>query len=152
MPPFVIRHSTFFRNSSFVIRHLLTLTIVLFTQSCGQPLLDLESAPDTAFFSATSMRIHPIFTQVKDWSGDGKPDGIEVLMEFQDQFGDPAKAAGTFENGWLAIIESVDEAAAKLLYLALRNIAKKWTRNAVPDWPAALNRFGIIYEGRLPVD
>jgi hypothetical protein len=38
---------------------------------------------------------------------------------------------------------------AKLLYLALRNIAKKWTRYAVPDWPAALNRFGIIYEGRL---
>jgi putative transposase len=43
-----------------------------------------------------------------------------------------------------------DEAAAKLLYLALRNIAKKWTRQSVTDWAAALNRFAIIFEGRLP--
>jgi hypothetical protein len=41
------------------------------------------------------MRIHPIFSQIKDWTGDGKSDGFEVLIEFQDQFGDPAKAAGT---------------------------------------------------------
>jgi putative transposase len=44
-----------------------------------------------------------------------------------------------------------DEAAAKLLYLALRNISKKWTQK-VHDWQAALNRFAIIYEGRLPID
>jgi len=44
-----------------------------------------------------------------------------------------------------------DEAAAKLLYLALRNIAKKWTR-PVADWADALNRFAILYEGRLPAD
>jgi transposase-like protein len=43
-------------------------------------------------------------------------------------------------------------AAAKLPYLALRNIAKKWTRKPVLDWAAALNRFGILYEGRLPAD
>lgn len=41
------------------------------------------------------MRIHPIFTQVKDWTGDDKPDGIEALLEFQDQFNDPTKASGT---------------------------------------------------------
>jgi hypothetical protein len=90
--PFVIRHSTFFRHSSFVIQHLLLLLIF---PGCGQPLLDLESSPDTSFFGATAMRIHPIFSQIKDWTGDGKPDGVEVLIEFQDQFGDPAKAAGT---------------------------------------------------------
>ena len=44
-----------------------------------------------------------------------------------------------------------DEAAAKLLYLALRNISRKWTV-AVQDWAAALNRFAIIYEGRLPAE
>jgi putative transposase len=44
-----------------------------------------------------------------------------------------------------------DEAAAKLLYLALRNISKKWTQT-VQDWAAALNRFAIIYEGRLPAE
>jgi putative transposase len=53
------------------------------------------------------------------------------------------KTRGSFPN---------DEAAAKLLYLALRNIAKKWTKYTVPNWPAALNRFAIIYEGRLPAD
>jgi hypothetical protein len=37
------------------------------------------------------------------------------------------------------------------LYLALRNIAKKWTI-AVKDWKAVLNRFAIVYENRLPVD
>jgi putative transposase len=51
------------------------------------------------------------------------------------------KARGSFPN---------DEAVFKLLYLALRNIAKKWTM-PVQDWKAALNRFAIIYENRLPV-
>jgi putative transposase len=51
------------------------------------------------------------------------------------------KARGSFPN---------DEAVFKLLYLALRNIAKKWTM-PVQDWKAALNRFVIIYENRLPV-
>ena len=52
------------------------------------------------------------------------------------------KTRGSFPN---------DEAVFKLLYLALRNIAKKWTRS-VPDWKAALNRFAILYENRLPVE
>jgi putative transposase len=50
------------------------------------------------------------------------------------------KARGSFPN---------DEAVFKLLYLALRNIAKKW-RVPVQDWKGALNRFAIIYENRLP--
>ena len=52
------------------------------------------------------------------------------------------KTRGSFPN---------DEAVSKLLYLALRNIEKKWTR-AVSDWKNALNRFAIIYENRLPVN
>ena len=44
-----------------------------------------------------------------------------------------------------------DEAVLKLLYLALRNIAKKWTM-PIHDWKAALNRFAIIYEDRMPID
>jgi hypothetical protein len=46
-------------------------------------------------FGPAAMRIHPIFTRVKDWTGDNSPDGIEALIEFQDQFGDPTKASGT---------------------------------------------------------
>ena len=42
-----------------------------------------------------------------------------------------------------------DEAATKLLYLALRNAEKKWK---VPPrtWKSALNQFAIHFEGRLP--
>jgi len=42
-----------------------------------------------------------------------------------------------------------DEALTKLFYLALRNISKKWTM-PIRDWKAALNRFTIQFEGRLP--
>jgi len=42
-----------------------------------------------------------------------------------------------------------DEAVLKLLYLALRNIAKRWTM-PIHDWKAALNRFAIVYEDRMP--
>ena len=42
-----------------------------------------------------------------------------------------------------------DEALLKLFYLALRNISKKWTI-PVCDGKAALNRFTIRFEGRLP--
>ena len=42
-----------------------------------------------------------------------------------------------------------EEAAIKLLYLALNNIAKKWTR-PIKDWRKALNQFAILFEGRLP--
>ncbi len=42
-----------------------------------------------------------------------------------------------------------DEAALKLLYLALRNITQRWTM-PIKDWRAALNRFAIIFEDRMP--
>jgi putative transposase len=42
-----------------------------------------------------------------------------------------------------------DEAAFKLLYLALRNAAKKWTM-PVPHWSRTMQAFAIIYEGRVP--
>src|SRR6266508_6884175 len=50
------------------------------------------------------------------------------------------KARSSFPN---------DEAVLKLLYLSLLIIAKKWTM-PVRDWKAALNRFAIVYENRLP--
>ncbi|HYO11349.1 MAG TPA: hypothetical protein VER17_20460 [Tepidisphaeraceae bacterium] len=50
---------------------------------------------DAALFAPVSMRIHPIFSGVKDWTGDGAPDGLEALLEFEDQFADPTKASGS---------------------------------------------------------
>lgn len=50
------------------------------------------------------------------------------------------KNRGSFPN---------DEAMFKLLYLALRNIAKKWTL-PIRDWKAAMNRFAILFGDRMP--
>ena len=41
-----------------------------------------------------------------------------------------------------------DEAATKLLWLALRNITAKWQRGPL-HWRAAMNQFAILYEGRF---
>ena len=44
-----------------------------------------------------------------------------------------------------------DEAAFKLLYLALQNIQQKWTM-PIPNWGRALNAFGILFEERMPTN
>jgi len=49
------------------------------------------------------------------------------------------KTRGSFPN---------EEAAMKLLYLALQNVAKKW--QTIQGWPQALNRFAILWEDRFP--
>ena len=41
-----------------------------------------------------------------------------------------------------------DEAATKLLWLALRNITATWVR-AAPTWKTAMNQFAILYGGRF---
>ena len=50
------------------------------------------------------------------------------------------KMRGSFPN---------DDAALKLLYLALRNASKKWTM-PVQNWSGALNRFSILWPERMP--
>ena len=42
-----------------------------------------------------------------------------------------------------------DDALLKLFYLALNNIAKKWTM-PLRDWKGALTRFTIQFEERMP--
>jgi hypothetical protein len=87
---------------------------------------------DAAMLGPVSMRIHPIFTRFQSWSGDVAPEGIEVLIEVQDQFGDPVKARGKviFElyefqkfdaqrkgervcNQWVGSLLSVDDQRAR---------------------------------------
>lgn len=51
------------------------------------------------------------------------------------------KTRGVFPN---------DEALVKVLYLALHQVAKKWTR-PIRDWKAALNQFVILFGERVPV-
>ena len=50
------------------------------------------------------------------------------------------KARGSFPH---------DEAVFRLLYLALRNIEKRWTK-PVQHWKEALNLFAIVFADRLP--
>lgn len=74
-----------------MVRRLTVLGLLLLLTGCNS---SRNSSEGDAMFGPVSMRIHPIFTQVKDWTGDGRPDGIEALIEFSDRFEDPTKAAG----------------------------------------------------------
>ena len=74
----------------FLVTGLL-LSVVGCASSSSTP---AKSSVDGTLFHPVAMRLHPVFTQVRDWNGDNKLDGIEALVEFQDAFGDPTKAAG----------------------------------------------------------
>jgi len=50
------------------------------------------------------------------------------------------KNRGSFPN---------DDAGIKLLYMAIRNIIKKWTM-PLQNWGSAVNQMSIIFEGRIP--
>jgi putative transposase len=43
-----------------------------------------------------------------------------------------------------------DEAVFKLLYLALRNISKRWTM-PIKNWSGAMNQLAILFEGRVTI-
>ena len=43
-----------------------------------------------------------------------------------------------------------DRSALKVVYLAIEQAARKWTM-PIQDWKRALNRFAIMFEGRLPL-
>ncbi len=59
---------------------------------CSDTVSKIRADPS---FGPTHVRIHPTFTQVKDWDGDGKLDGIEVVVELLDDFDEPVRAPGT---------------------------------------------------------
>jgi len=67
--------------------------LMLVLASCQQPLAS-EIVNQRELFAPVSMRLHPIFTEVKSWTGKTTPDGIEAVLEFDDRFGDSTKAAG----------------------------------------------------------
>lgn len=77
-----------------MLRYAVVLVLVSLTLGCGGPDPHRRSQLDQQMFGPESIRIHPTFTQVRDWTGDGKPDGIEATLEIQDQFGEPTRATG----------------------------------------------------------
>src|SRR5690554_6153710 len=83
------RH-TFHRT---MVKWLASLAVGILLAGCNP--FDRGGEPaGPEMFDPAAMRIHPVFTQVKDWTGDGQPDGIEALVELTDQFGDPTKGSG----------------------------------------------------------
>ena len=44
-----------------------------------------------------------------------------------------------------------EEACLKLMYLGLKNVAKKWTM-PIPNWGLAINQFAIMFEDGLPLE
>ena len=84
-----------FRMRGHMIRWMLALMCVLIVAGCQTPGSAYRSTADQQMFGPASIRIHPTFTQVRDWTGDGKPDGIEATLEMLDQFGEPTRATGT---------------------------------------------------------
>jgi hypothetical protein len=102
------------------------LVIILGCSSFRNAVAPPSDRPAT--FAPVAMRIHPIFTRVEDFNGDNYPDGIDALIEFQDQFGDATKASGRaiFElyayqkfdpqrkgkrlaNPWIGSLETMDD-------------------------------------------
>ena len=63
------------------------------------------------------------------------PGGWQVLPEKIPANGKIIKRHGHFPS---------DDAASKLLWLALRNITADWSR-AAHDWKEAMNQFAILY-------
>ena len=72
---------------------ILTPLLVLAACGCDSGLYP-RSPADQEMFGPQSVRIHPTFTRTKDWNGDGKVDGIEAVLELQDEFGEPTRGTG----------------------------------------------------------
>ncbi|MGC4030835.1 MAG: hypothetical protein QM754_03675 [Tepidisphaeraceae bacterium] len=53
-----------------------------------------KPSQEAEFFAPSAMKLSPVFTKVSDFDGDHDPDGVEAVVELQDRFGDPTKAAG----------------------------------------------------------
>jgi hypothetical protein len=67
--------------------------VLLSLASCESRTVSQNEA-ESKLFGPKTMRVHPTFTRVKDWTGDGRPDGIEAVVELQDAFGEPTRATG----------------------------------------------------------
>jgi hypothetical protein len=106
--------------------------LILGCVSCeeNRPLDMGKNAP--SIIGPVSVRIHPTFTQVKSWTGDKKPDGIEALLEVRDRWDEPIRATGKvifelFEyrkgypdprgnrlvNPWVVSLETIDDQTAR---------------------------------------
>lgn len=65
-----------------------------------------------------------------------------VIEGLHRQFRKVTKSKSVFPN---------DEALKKMLYLAIRDISKKWT-NPVQNWAFVISQFVVIFKDRVKID
>jgi hypothetical protein len=53
-----------------------------------------RTASEQLMFGAAYMRIHPTFTHLVSSSDEAGINGVDAVVEFQDQFGEPTRSAG----------------------------------------------------------
>jgi hypothetical protein len=136
---------------------LAVLALLLPILSCcsSQAIPEPQTVEEQQLFGPVSMTLDT-FSKVRDWNGNGIPDGVEALVEFDDRFGDRSKAAGIilFElfayrpqfpdprgarlaNPWTASLATYDEqkahweaaSGAYMFRLALPGLS--WTKSYV---------------------
>jgi hypothetical protein len=61
--------------------------------------------------------------------------------ELKEQLANLTKNRAAFPN---------DESLLKILFLAIRDVSKKWTK-AIPNWPLIISQFSIIFKERLDI-
>jgi hypothetical protein len=111
----------------------LACAVCLASAACEREAKPLDMGKNAAsIIGPVSVRVHPSFTQVKDWDDDGKPDGVEALLEVRDRWNEPIRATGgvLFElydyrrgypdprgrrlvNPWTASLATVEDQAAR---------------------------------------
>ncbi len=79
---------------------------------------------DERRFAPAEVRLHPVFTRVADFDGDGRVDGIEAMLEMTDRFDDPTKGSGTVVFELYEFDEEGDEGRG-------RRLGREWTGSLV---------------------
>src|SRR3954468_14264871 len=103
-------------------RHLPYLLVLFLLPASG-----CESSPKIVReqqFGPAKVRLHPTFTQVKDWTGDNHPDGIEAVVELLDSFDEPTKGSGT-------LVFELSEYRPQDPQMAFRRQAEPWQESLV---------------------
>jgi hypothetical protein len=127
----------------FLVRRilpLLALSAALFLGGCGvQPFA--RSEDDQKMFGPATVRLHPAFTQVKEWTGGKKPDGIEAVLELQDQFGEPTRAAGTVRFELFSYVS--DDPERKGRRLAIWSARLDGREEQIARWNPAIRAYSF---------
>ena len=134
------------RRGLLIALHRCSLSSVLLLAAAG-----CNSSPRIArddAFGPSKVRLHPTFTQVKDWTGDGKPDGVEAVVELLDSFGGPTRGSGR-------LLFEMSDFRPQSPQPAGRRVNEPWGKSLVTReeqeslWSPALRAYTLQLPGRV---